>query len=100
MGQTSITIRTDETIKKQFDGLCNDFGMSVNTALNIFMRTVVRTKSIPFTIQSNLTTKEELLEKGQKVFELLRKESIENGLTALTLEDINKEISETRKSKR
>lgn len=99
MGQSTITIRTEDTIKKQFDGLCNEFGMSVNTAFNIFMRTVVRTRSIPFAIQSNSNTKEELLAKGRNAFELLRKEALENGLPPMTLEDINKEISDTRNMK-
>ena len=99
MGQATFTIRTEDTIKRQFDGLCNEFGMSVNTAFNIFMRTVVRTKSIPFTIQSNCNTKEDLLSKGKNAFELLRKESSANGLSSMTLEEINEEISETRKIK-
>lgn len=38
MGQAAVTIRMDADIKRQFDALCQDFGMSANTAFNIFAR--------------------------------------------------------------
>jgi antitoxin component of RelBE/YafQ-DinJ toxin-antitoxin module len=38
----------DDTIKKQFDSLCAEFGMSASTAFNIYARTVVRQRKIPF----------------------------------------------------
>ena len=53
MGQAAVTIRMDADIKRQFDALCQDFGMSANTAFNIFARSVVRSRSIPFEIQAD-----------------------------------------------
>ena len=53
MGQTSITIRIDSNIKQQFDALCQDFGMSANTAFNIFARSVVKNRKIPFDIKAD-----------------------------------------------
>ena len=50
MGQSTITVRLDDTIKKQFDNLCAEFGMSASTAFNIYARTVVRQRKIPFEI--------------------------------------------------
>ena len=35
MAQTSINIRMDADLKKQFDALCNDMGMSMTTAFTI-----------------------------------------------------------------
>ncbi len=52
MAQSAVTVRIDSDIKSQFDELCNQFGMSVNTAFNIFVKAVVRSRSIPFTIRS------------------------------------------------
>ena len=43
----------DPEIKDKFTKLCEEFGMSVNTAINIFARTVVRSGSIPFTISAS-----------------------------------------------
>ena len=48
MSTTAISIRLDSEIKKQFDALCKAFGISTNAAFNLFAKTVVREKAIPF----------------------------------------------------
>lgn len=35
-----------------FDSLCKEFGMSTNTAFNIYVRQVVRSRRIPFAIEA------------------------------------------------
>ena len=50
MSTTAISIRLDSDIKKQFDTLCKEFGISTNAAFNLFARTVVREQAIPFPI--------------------------------------------------
>lgn len=52
MAQTNINIRMDENLKKQFDSFCSEVGMSMSTAFNIFARTVVRQRKIPFEIST------------------------------------------------
>ena len=52
MAQSTFSVRMDENLKKQFDELCNDFGMTASTAFNIFARAVVRERKIPFEIVS------------------------------------------------
>ena len=53
MAQATFSVRMDENLKQQFDALCADFGMSAATAVNIFVRAVVREKRIPFLIQAS-----------------------------------------------
>ena len=53
MAQTSVNIRMDEGLKKQFDNFCSDVGMSMTTAFCIFAKTVVRERRIPFEIRTN-----------------------------------------------
>jgi DNA-damage-inducible protein J len=48
MAQTSVNIRMDETVKRQFDDVCNDLGLNMSSAFNVFAKTVVRQKRIPF----------------------------------------------------
>ena len=64
MSQTSINIRTDETLKKQFDIICGELGLTLSTAVNIFMKAVVREREIPFKISAvpsfMVSTREEL----------------------------------------
>ena len=50
MSTTAISIRLDSDIKKQFEILCKEFGLSTNAAFNLFARTVVREQAIPFPI--------------------------------------------------
>ena len=50
MAQTNVNIRMDETLKHQFDRLCNELGLNMSTAFNIFAKTMVRQQKIPFEI--------------------------------------------------
>lgn len=52
MAQATFSVRMDEELKKQFDSLCSDFGMTVSTAINVFARAVVRERRIPFEVSS------------------------------------------------
>ena len=57
MGQTAFTVRMDADTKKKFDELCKDFGISVNTAFNMFARAVIRQERIPFDVESERQAK-------------------------------------------
>ena len=51
MAQTSVNIRMDEDLNKQFDSFCSDVGMNMTTAFCVFAKTVVRERRIPFEIR-------------------------------------------------
>lgn len=53
MAQTSISIRIDEELKKQFDAFCNEIGMSMTTAFCVFAKKAVRERRIPFEISAD-----------------------------------------------
>ena len=53
MAQTTFSIRMDESLKRQFDALCADFGMNVTTAFTVFAKAVVRERKIPFKIAAS-----------------------------------------------
>ena len=48
MAQANVNIRMDEETKVAFDKFCNEIGLSVSAAFNIFAKTVVREQRIPF----------------------------------------------------
>ena len=48
MAQTNVNIRMDDVLKQQFDTLCNELGLTMSTAFNIFAKTMVRQQGIPF----------------------------------------------------
>ena len=53
MAQVAMTVRMDSELKKAFDALCTQFGLSSNAAMNVFARAVVQRGKIPFDIVSD-----------------------------------------------
>lgn len=96
MPQATFSIRMDENLKRQFDELCNEFGMTATTAFNVFARAVVREKKIPFEIKAS---DDSLQEEAKNAFYALRETAKENGVQDLRLSEINEEIQEARKNK-
>lgn len=60
MAQTNINIRMDENLKQQFDRLCNELGLNMTTAFNIFAKTMVRQQRIPFDVALDVPNAETL----------------------------------------
>ena len=94
MAQATFSIRMDEKLKREFDLLCADFGMNASTAFNIFARAVVREKKIPFEIHASPAANNQA--RGLNAFIALRQEAAQNGIQDLSLDEINKEIYNTR----
>ena len=95
MAQTTMTFRVDDSLKKDFDKLCDEFGLSNTAALTIFMKTMVRERRFPFEIRTEPL--DEVAAKGRLAFWALRAEARRNSLTDMTLEEINEEIRAARR---
>ncbi len=54
METVNVTIRLDKKIKEEADSIFSDFGMSFNTAINLFIRQTIREQKIPFEIKPKL----------------------------------------------
>ena len=50
MPQSTISARIDSSDKSKFDSFCSSVGMSTSTAINIFVKAVIRENRIPFDI--------------------------------------------------
>lgn len=70
--------------------------MSANTAFNIFVNAVVRSRSIPFTIRGSKTETPSALD----LFMQQRKAAEDNQEPEMTLEEINAEIRAAREERR
>jgi len=86
----------DAGIKAQFEELCSQFGMSVNTAMNIFANAVVRKRKIPFEIEAK---ESEAYLRGLESFKKIRTMAENGELPDLTLDEINEEIRLYREGK-
>ena len=95
MAQTSMTVRLDNKQKAIFDELCAQFGMSANTAINIFVKAVIRSKSIPFSIQAK-EEEDEVTAKAKAAFQYMCDTAREHNIE-MSLDEINEEIREVRR---
>lgn len=50
MTQTMVTIRMDEDLKSNMEGVCRELGMNMTTAFTIFARKMCREQRIPFDV--------------------------------------------------
>ena len=98
MSQTTMYIRVDSDLKRRFDFLCDEFGLSNTAALMLFIKTVVRECRIPFEIKTD--TIEESRRKALLAFEQMRKDVAAAGVQDMSLDEINEVIREVRYGKK
>lgn len=55
MAQTNLNIRIDENLKQEFDALCNDLGLTMTSAINVFAKMAVKRQKIPFEISRDIS---------------------------------------------
>jgi len=96
MAQSALTVRIDSEMKSQFNELCEQFGMSVNTAFNIFVKAVINSRSIPFTIRACKPEQSNALD----LFMQQRKAAEASQEPEMTLDEINAEIRAAREERR
>ena len=89
MAQTQINIRIDENLKKEFEKFCEETGMNITTAINIFVKTVVREQRIPFEIETDQFYSKKNMEYLAKVVA-----EIKNGTAQLEEHDLIEEEDE------
>lgn len=53
MEQSTISIRIDSQLKKDFEEFCKNVGMNMTTAISIFAKAVVKEQRIPFEISTD-----------------------------------------------
>jgi addiction module RelB/DinJ family antitoxin len=94
MTRATFSVRMDETLKRQFESLCSDFGMTTSTAINVFAKAVVRERKIPFEIVS--PEPEITREKAMQAFMSLRAQAEKNFPQGMALDEINEEIRKAR----
>ena len=98
MSQTTMSIRVDSDLKRRFDVLCDEFGLSNTSALMLFIKTVVRECRIPFEIK--METIEESRRKALFAFERMREDVAAAGVQEMSLDEINELIREVRDGKK
>lgn len=60
--QSYLSVRVNEADKKEFEEFCNDVGMNVSVAINMFIKAVLRDNKLPFEITKKSQFSEDLKE--------------------------------------
>jgi len=94
MPQVAMTVRLDADVKSQFDSLCQDFGMSANTAFNVFVNAVIRDRRIPFPIEASQSLSSQQM--AMQAIGSMRAKARSTGIQELSLDEINEEIRLSR----
>lgn len=94
MAQSTLSMRVDDNLKKNFDMVCDDFGFTSTAAITVFMKTVVRERRIPFEIKAS--SKEQINKDAWNAFLEMRNQVAAAGAQGLSLEEINAEIRDAR----
>ena len=98
---TNLSIRIDRSLKDEADQVFNEMGMNLTTAINIFVRQVVRQKKIPFEISIDAGP-----EKSASLFdaimavERIRENAEQNGTAQMSMAEIDAEIKAARAERR
>ena len=50
MAQTTVSVRMDNNLKKDFNHVCNDLGLSMTTAITMLAKKMTREKRLPFEV--------------------------------------------------
>ncbi len=69
MATTNLNIRTDKEIKKQAELIFSELGLNMTTAINMFLRTIIREQGIPFVLKLNTPNECTIaaIEEGRKI---------------------------------
>ena len=50
MAQTTVSVRMDDDLKREFDHVCDELGLSMTTAIIMLAKKMTREKRIPFEV--------------------------------------------------
>ncbi|MBQ8824382.1 MAG: type II toxin-antitoxin system RelB/DinJ family antitoxin [Ruminococcus sp.] len=66
MAQTTISIRMDDKLKKDFDKICNELGLSMTTAITMLAKKMTRENRLPFEVSIDPFYSDENIERLKK----------------------------------
>ena len=89
MSQANLSVRIDEKDKKSFEEFCNETGMNVSVAINMFIKTVIREHKLPFEIKVDPFYSKNNIEHLEKIVE-----NINNGKAKLEEHELVEEDGE------
>lgn len=50
---SQISLRVDDNVKRQAESVCSEIGMSLSTAINIYLKRLGRERRVPFDVSAD-----------------------------------------------
>ena len=69
MSQSLISARIDSKDKQSFEDFCDSVGMNVSTAINMFVKVVVKNQCLPFEVKADPFYSKENMDRLKKSIE-------------------------------
>lgn len=66
MAQTTLSVRMDDSLKSDFDKVCNELGLSMTTAITMLAKKMTREKRLPFEVSVDPFYSEENLARHRR----------------------------------
>ena len=82
MAQTTLSVRMDDSLKSDFDKVCNELGLSMTTAITMLAKKMTREKRLPFEVSVDPFYSEENLAR-------LRRSIAQMESTGVTVHEVN-----------
>lgn len=60
MASTNLNVRVDEDVKRNVEVVLDELGLNMSTAVNMFLRAVIRENGIPFKVSLKKPDEEEV----------------------------------------
>ena len=80
---STISVRLDSKDKHMFEEFCNDVGMSISTAVSMFVKNVIANQKLPFSVERDPFYSKENMER-------LRKSIAQMEATGGTIHEVDK----------
>lgn len=95
MSSSVVQIRVDEQLRDEAARIYEGLGIDLPTAVRIFLKRSVLDNGIPFSM--TLPKKEYVASQAETALDEIQKKADENGISDMTLEEINGEIALARR---
>lgn len=66
MSQATLSVRVNSEDKKNFEDFCEQAGMNVSVAINMFVKAVIREQKLPFEVKIDSFYSRENMERFEK----------------------------------
>ncbi len=93
MANSLVQFRTDETTRIKATRICEKLGIDLPTYMRMCISRLIKENGIPFSMKLDDTNDSKALEAMKTASRIAE----ENGISDMTLDEINAEIAETRK---